>query len=62
MVFHNCNADFITGKAEEVLPRMAALAEVQWMQPERKDYQSFRNRLPRLIDLYRLYGWKYCDL
>ncbi len=46
----------------QILPRIAALAEVQWMQPERKDYQSFRRRLPRLIDLYRLYGWKYCDL
>lgn len=28
-----------------ILPRMAALAEVQWTQPEKKDYQQFTQRL-----------------
>lgn len=35
------------------LPRMAALSEVQWCNPEQKNYQAFLGRLPRLIDVYR---------
>lgn len=36
-----------------ILPRMAALAEVQWTQPEKKDYADFTQRLPRLIKFYQ---------
>ena len=43
----------------QVLPRMAALAEVQWLQPDEKDYQDFKARLPHLVDIYKLYGWTY---
>ncbi len=43
----------------QVLPRMAALAEVQWIQPEAKDYQDFKTRLTRLVDIYKLYQWTY---
>ena len=43
----------------QVLPRMAALAEVQWMAPEQKNYEQFLQRLPRLVDLYKAYGWTY---
>ena len=43
----------------QVLPRMAALAEVQWLQPQDKDYQDFKARLPHLVDIYKLYGWTY---
>ncbi len=43
----------------QVLPRMAALAEVQWIQPEGKDYGDFKARLPHLVDIYKLYGWTY---
>ena len=43
----------------QVLPRMAALAEVQWLQPEDKDYQDFKARLPRLVEIYKLYNWTY---
>ncbi len=35
-----------------VLPRMAALAEVQWTLPEKKDYRDFTTRLPRLMEIY----------
>jgi hypothetical protein len=38
---------------------MAALAELQWLQPQLKDYQDFKARLPHLIDIYRHYGWTY---
>ena len=43
----------------QVLPRMAALAEVQWIQPKAKDYQDFKTRLTRLVDIYKLYHWTY---
>ncbi len=45
----------------QLMPRIAALAEVQWLQPGRKDYEAFRRRLTRLTALYRLFGWKYCS-
>lgn len=44
----------------QVLPRMAALAEVQWLRPGQKDYDSFLRRLPRLLSIYRQEGWQYC--
>lgn len=43
----------------QVLPRMAALAELLWIQPELKDYQDFKGRLPRLTDIYRHYKWTW---
>ncbi len=44
-----------------LLPRLAALSEVQWLQPEAKNYDDFSaNRLPALISLYRQLGYKYC--
>lgn len=43
----------------QVLPRMAALAEVQWTDPSKKDYQQFLPRLDRLARLYRQYGLTY---
>lgn len=42
-----------------VLPRMAALAEVQWMQPEKKNYGDFLKRLPSLIEQYKYQGYNY---
>lgn len=42
-----------------VLPRMAALAEVQWTQPEKKDYKDFGKRLERLIQVYERDGLNY---
>jgi hexosaminidase len=42
-----------------VLPRMAALCEVQWTKPELKNYDDFLKRLPRLIDFYNVYGYNY---
>lgn len=46
----------------QVLPRMAALAEVQWVQPAQKDYGHFLERLPRLLALYDEQGWHYCPI
>ena len=46
----------------QVLPRMAALAEVQWVSPGKKDYQDFLKRLPALEELYTALGWHYAPL
>ncbi len=43
----------------QALPRMSALAEVQWSQPERKDYEAFKQRLTCLTDLFERYGYVY---
>ena len=42
-----------------VLPRMGALAEVQWMEPARKDFSSFLERSQSLLRWYKHYGWTY---
>ena len=41
------------------LPRMAALSEVQWTMPEKKDYVSFLKRLPQLIQVYKQQHYNY---
>ena len=43
----------------QALPRMSALAEVQWTKPERKDYEAFKERLTRLTALFEHYGYTY---
>ncbi|MDG5800050.1 glycoside hydrolase family 20 protein [Marinilabiliaceae bacterium ANBcel2] len=42
-----------------VLPRMAALSEVQWMQPENKNYEEFLKRVQPLIRIYDNQGYNY---
>ena len=44
----------------QVLPRMGALAELQWTQPSHKDYDAYLLRQKRLCRLYDALGWKYC--
>ena len=44
----------------QALPRMSALAEVQWTQPSRKDFDDFRVRLSRFTGLLDRYGYRYC--
>ena len=43
----------------QALPRMSALAEVQWTQPERKDYKNFLERLTHLTSFFELYHYTY---
>ena len=43
----------------QALPRMSALAEVQWTEPQRKDYEAFKERLTRLSALFEIYGYTY---
>lgn len=42
-----------------LLPRIAALAEVQWTQPEKKNYEDFKNRLTNLVKFYQRDGLNY---
>ena len=41
------------------LPRMAALADIQWTNPEHKDYQDFLQRLVRMVKIYDVYQYNY---
>ena len=43
----------------QMLPRLAALSEVQWTMPERKNYKDFLKRLPKMLSIYDLYGYNY---
>ena len=43
----------------QVLPRMAALCEVQWMQPQAKNFQDFKGRSMKMKELYDAYGLTY---
>ena len=44
----------------QLLPRLGASCEVQWCLPEQKDFENFKNRLPRLKEIYDLMGVNYC--
>ncbi len=57
----NLWTEFITETAqveEMVLPRMGALAEVQWTGGARKSYPDFLSRLYRISRLYRQLGYR----
>lgn len=41
------------------LPRWAALSEIQWSIPEKKNYANFLKRLPQLIAWYDVEGYNY---
>jgi hexosaminidase len=42
------------------LPRMSALAEVQWTQPEKKKFEDFIQRLSGFTQLLDRYHYSYC--
>ncbi len=42
-----------------LLPRQAALSEVQWCQPENKDWDRFRAALDRETEMYEIRGYNY---
>jgi hexosaminidase len=51
---------FTEGMVEyQALPRMSALAEVLWTQPEQKNYEAFKERLTRFTSLFEKYNYKY---
>ncbi|WP_448908673.1 beta-N-acetylhexosaminidase [Hoylesella shahii] len=50
---------FTTQAEYMVLPRVAALAEVQWTPAGQKNFDNFSKRALRLSDLYDRYGYVY---
>lgn len=43
----------------QMMPRIAALSELQWSNPENKNLDGFLKRLRHQLDLYTLYGYHY---
>ena len=43
----------------DALPRMAALAELQWCKPQQRDYKDFIGRCFRMAKLYDVYQYNY---
>ena len=43
-----------------LLPRMSALSEVQWCQPENKDFERFKHSLNHAFEIYEVMGLTYC--
>ena len=45
----------------QLLPRLGAMSEVQWCNPEQKDFENWKTRLPQLKKLYDRIGYVYCN-
>ena len=45
----------------QLLPRLASMCEVQWCNPEQKDFEGWKKRLPQLKKLYDKMGLVYCN-
>lgn len=43
----------------QMMPRIAALSELQWTEPDKKDLDGFLKRLRHQLDIYNLYGYHY---
>ena len=44
----------------QLLPRLGASSEVQWCNPDQKNFDYFKKSLPRLKKMYDLLGVNYC--
>ena len=42
-----------------LMPRIAALSEVQWSSADKRNYECFLSRLPRMVELYDLKQYNY---
>ena len=43
----------------QILPRMAALSEIQWTLPEHKNFERFMGRLPEMLKIYSSLDYGY---
>lgn len=43
----------------QMMPRIAALSELQWSNPDKKNFDGFLARLPHMLDLYTAKGYHY---
>ena len=44
----------------QMLPRAAAMCEVQWVMPKQKNYGDFLERERQMLNIYQLYNYTYC--
>ena len=44
----------------QMLPRAAAMCEVQWVMPKQKNYGEFLERERQMLKIYQLYNYTYC--
>ena len=44
----------------QMLPRAAAMSEVQWVMPKQKNYGEFLERERQMLNIYQLYNYTYC--
>ena len=44
----------------QMLPRAAAMCEVQWVMPKQKNYGEFLERERQMLNIYQLYNYTYC--
>lgn len=44
-----------------VLPRMAALSEVQWCGKGKKDFDRFSDMMPHMMEIYDIMGYSYAE-
>ena len=44
----------------QMLPRAAAMSEVQWVMPKQKNYGDFLERERQMLNIYQLYNYTYC--
>ena len=42
-----------------LLPRLAALSELQWVMPQNKDYKSFLSRMGNMFEIYKKEGYNF---
>lgn len=60
----NCWTEYISNSAKleyMLFPRMAALSESVWSPLSKKDWASFEERLPKLLERYRFQSINYSD-
>ena len=42
-----------------LLPRMSALSEIQWCEPENKNYERFIDNMDNMAEIYDILGYNY---
>ena len=42
-----------------LLPRLSALSEVQWCEPDNRDYSRFLEEMDSMTDIYDILGYNY---
>ncbi len=43
----------------QILPRLSATSEIQWTEPDKKNFDSYLRRLPALLKIYQNRGYEY---